>query len=83
MSISNYTIEELTRAKHQDDLVKSKYVEVHLDHLHMGLGGDDSWSPSVHKDALIDDSGWKFGLVLTPIHFQIDASDLYRLDDGS
>lgn len=83
MSISNYTIEELTRAKHQDDLVKSKYVEVHLDHLHMGLGGDDSWSPSVHKDALIDDSGWKFGLVLTPIHSQIDASDLYCLVDGS
>jgi len=77
MSISNYSVEELTKAKHQDELVKSKYVEVHLDHVHMGVGGDDSWSPSVHKDAQIDDSYWKFGLVLSPIPHQSDASDFY------
>tara|TARA_B100000519_G_scaffold38248_2_gene28089 strand:- start:1368 stop:4583 length:3216 start_codon:yes stop_codon:yes gene_type:complete len=83
MSISNYTLEDLTRAKHQDELTESKCVEVHLDHAHMGVGGDDSWSPSVHKDALIDDSGWKFGLVLTPIHSQSDASNLYYSVDTS
>ena len=33
-------IRRFTRAKHQDELTIN--VEVHLDHAHMGVGGDDS-----------------------------------------
>ena len=28
-------------------------LQVHLDHKHMGLGGDDSWSPCVHEQYLV------------------------------
>ena len=36
-------------AKHDYELVPDAYTHLHLDHRHMGVGGDDSWSPSLHK----------------------------------
>ena len=36
-------------AKHDYELTADKYTHLHLDHAHMGVGGDDSWSPSCHK----------------------------------
>ena len=37
----------LAAAKHEHELAPDRRVHVHLDAEHMGLGGDDSWSPSV------------------------------------
>ena len=42
-----YSLEALAAAKHEYELVKSEAVHLFLDHCHMGVGGDDSWSPSV------------------------------------
>lgn len=42
-----YNVETLGAAKHEHELTRSDLVHVFLDHRHMGIGGDDSWSPSV------------------------------------
>lgn len=39
---------------------------VHLDHAHVGVGGDDSWSPSVHEQYLVPPGLYRWGLVLAP-----------------
>lgn len=39
----------LSLARHDYELEPDKMNHVYLDHKHMGLGGDDSWSPSVHE----------------------------------
>ncbi|KAI3933017.1 hypothetical protein MKX01_041198 [Papaver californicum] len=44
MSASNYSTMELDRATHNEKLVKGDTIEVHLDHKHMGVRGDDSWT---------------------------------------
>ena len=31
---------------------KDGVVHLHLDSAHMGVGGDDSWSPTVHEEVL-------------------------------
>lgn len=36
-------------ARHDHEIVRDGRVHVYLDHRHIGSGGDDSWSPSVHK----------------------------------
>ena len=36
-------------AKHDYELSADPFTHLHLDHRHMGVGGDDSWSPSLHK----------------------------------
>jgi len=53
MSASYYGTAELDQATHVHKLVKGDDIEVHLDHKHMGLGGDDSWSPCVHEQYLV------------------------------
>ena len=39
----------LSLARHDYELQPDSMNHVYLDHRHMGLGGDDSWSPSVHE----------------------------------
>ena len=39
----------LMAAKHDYELKADTHTHLHLDHRHMGVGGDDSWSPSLHK----------------------------------
>ncbi|REL35869.1 beta-galactosidase [Thalassotalea euphylliae] len=65
-AVSQYSQENLTAAKHTHELVKSNAVHVYIDHQHMGIGGDDSWSPSVHSEYLLADSNYRYQLVLVP-----------------
>ncbi len=38
-----------------------------LDHAHMGVGGDDSWSPSTHEAYLVPPAAYSFSLALLPV----------------
>lgn len=49
VSWNRFSLESLAAAKHDFELQQDGRVHVHLDHRHMGVGGDDSWSPSVHE----------------------------------
>ncbi|RKF14449.1 beta-galactosidase [Alginatibacterium sediminis] len=53
LSASAYSIEQLNLAKHQSELKANGNIYLRLDHKHMGVGGDDSWSPSVHPEFLL------------------------------
>jgi len=63
-SASEYSAEQLTKATHTVDLVKSGRVYVNIDHVHMGIGGDDSWSPSVHPEHLVEGTRYQYELVI-------------------
>ena len=39
----------LSLARHDYELEPDSMNHVYLDHKHVGVGGDDSWSPSVHE----------------------------------
>jgi hypothetical protein len=51
-----------------------------MDAAHMGLGGDDSWSRSVHAQHLLRPGGepWDFALALRPLAEGDDADAAYR-----
>ncbi|KAL3697992.1 hypothetical protein R1sor_012068 [Riccia sorocarpa] len=53
MNVSLYTAQDLDVATHNEELKQSDKIQVHLDHKHMGVGGDDSWSPCVHEEYLV------------------------------
>lgn len=78
MSASYYSTAELDRATHNEELVKGNDIEVHLDHKHMGLGGDDSWSPCVHEDYLVHPVPHSFSIRLSPIFPSKSAEEIYR-----
>ncbi|KAK9283159.1 hypothetical protein L1049_011390 [Liquidambar formosana] len=78
MSASYYTTAELDRATHNEELIKGDNIEVHLDHKHMGLAGDDSWSPCVHDKYLIPAVPYSFSIRLCPITSATSCHDIYK-----
>jgi beta-galactosidase len=65
-SASPYTVAEFERARHNHELRPSEgdCIHFHIDTAHMGVGGDDSWSPTVHEEFLVPPKVYKFGIVL-------------------
>ncbi|USD66634.1 beta-galactosidase [Vibrio sp. SCSIO 43136] len=63
---SRYSQAMLATAKHTYDLVGADTIELNIDHAHMGVGGDDSWSPSVHQEFRLQKKHYRYALTLTP-----------------
>jgi beta-galactosidase len=61
---SLYSQDTLTIAQHTNELVADDVIYLHIDHLHMGVGGDDSWSPSTHKAYLLEGKQYRYSLTL-------------------
>jgi beta-galactosidase len=66
-SVSAFSLEAFDAATHDHDLVSDGFTHVHLDAAHMGVGGDDSWSPTVHKEFLVPPARYRFAVVLAPV----------------
>ncbi|EKN4693012.1 beta-galactosidase [Yersinia ruckeri] len=52
-SISRYSLQQLMDTTHQHLLKPETGTWLNIDGFHMGVGGDDSWSPSVDADYLL------------------------------
>ena len=63
-----YSLANLSLAQHDYELVPDKVNHVYLDHKHMGVGGDDSWSPSVHEKYTLQPGRFSFHVHLLPEH---------------
>ncbi|MDH5924922.1 beta-galactosidase [Vibrio lentus] len=61
-SVSRFGQQQLQQAKHTCDLVEQEQLFVYIDGFHMGIGGDDSWTPSVHDE---------FKLLEEHYHYQV------------
>ncbi|KAH9658218.1 Lactase [Citrus sinensis] len=78
LNASYYTTTELDRATHNEQLVKEDKIEVHLDHKHMGLGGDDSWTPCVHDKYLVPAVAYSFSIRLSPLTAATSGYGIYK-----
>lgn len=65
-NLSRYTLENLAQAKHTNELITDDKLYLRLDHVHMGVGGDDSWSPSVHDEFRLTGKAYQYQLTLKP-----------------
>jgi len=63
-SVRNYMDEDLDTARHDYELQKRDFVTLNLDHLQMGVGGDDSWGARTHPEFCIPAGEYSFSLVL-------------------
>ena len=60
-NVSPYSQADLDAAKHWSELEPTNSTHLFLDHLHMGVGGDDSWSSCVHDEFLVPPEKYAFG----------------------
>jgi beta-galactosidase len=63
-SIARFTTEDLDAATHTIDVPRRDKVYLHLDHLHMGVGGDIGWGKSVRPEYLVRPRPFRFALRL-------------------
>ncbi len=63
-SAQPYSLEQLMTTSHWHKLQPEDGVWLSFDHQHMGIGGDDSWTPSVHPEWLLNDHRWHYQLQL-------------------
>eukprot|EP01025_Chloroclados_australasicus_P019168 TRINITY_DN2033_c0_g1_i9.p1 TRINITY_DN2033_c0_g1~~TRINITY_DN2033_c0_g1_i9.p1 ORF type:complete len:1223 (-),score=161.18 TRINITY_DN2033_c0_g1_i9:1369-4983(-) len=66
MNASIYPIAAIEEAQHQSELWQDGFIHLHMDHVHMGVGGDDSWSPSVHKQYTVPPTKYSFSMGIVP-----------------
>lgn len=59
-NIQDYSDKALNDSKTTHNLVRGDGNWLHIDQKQMGLGGDDSWSPRVHKEFLLDNNVYKY-----------------------
>ena len=64
LSVHQYSLDNLTKATHTHMIKDDGPTTVNLDHLVMGLGGDDSWNPRTHKEYLIPQGTYSYSFTL-------------------
>ncbi|MEI2266496.1 beta-galactosidase [Erwinia sp. CGal63] len=63
-SLSRYGTEQLRDVSHRHLLRPEAGCWLHIDGWHMGVGGDDSWSPSVSPEYLLSASHYRYAVTL-------------------
>ncbi len=63
-SLNRHSLEQLRDTSHRHLLQAEDGCWLHLDAFHMGVGGDDSWSPSVSPEFLLSQQRWHYALTL-------------------
>jgi beta-galactosidase len=67
-NVHDYTDKDLLAAKRRAAVLnRGSSTVVNIDHVQMGLGGDDSWSPRVHEAYLIPARTYSYSYRLRPI----------------
>jgi beta-galactosidase len=64
-SVSRFGQAQLAQARHSHELKRQQGLFVYIDGYHMGVGGDDSWTPSVKPRYRLDDSNYRWGFSLS------------------
>ncbi|MFZ5942275.1 MAG: glycoside hydrolase family 2 TIM barrel-domain containing protein [Bacteroidota bacterium] len=70
VSVSTYSDSALYHAGHPYELKKDGQLYLDIDKVQSGLGGDDSWSESVHKDYLLKKRKYQYSWLLKPVRME-------------
>lgn len=62
LGLSPFSLQNVALAKHTNELKPEGCVYLRLDAEHMGVGGDDSWNPSVHDEYLLTKAEYRYAL---------------------
>ena len=66
-TVSDYGVNNLMQAQHTNELVEQPACHLYIDGFHMGVGGDDSWTPSVRPEYLLDAELYRWSFRLSTV----------------
>ena len=61
-----FTMDDLEKATHINELARSKTITVNLDYKQMGVGGDDSWGARTHPEYTLPAKAYSYRFRLRP-----------------
>ena len=73
-----YSLQDLEKAKHINDLPHRDYITVNLDYKQMGVGGIDTWSPRARplpQFRLSSSQSYNYGFYIIPYNSQMGSMD--------
>ena len=74
-----FSMEDLEKAMHINELPRRDFVTVNLDYKQMGVGGDDSWGARTHPEYLLPAKAYTYRFRLRPYSKDMgDANTLAR-----
>jgi beta-galactosidase/beta-glucuronidase len=79
VSLHEYSLENITSARHTNELIKAEYLTLNLDLLQMGLGGDDSWNPRTHEEFWVKPKSYNYSLMIAPFNDESTLTELNRI----
>ena len=69
-----FTMEDLEKATHINELPRRKTITVNLDYKQMGVGGDDSWGARTHPEYTLPAKAYSYQFRLRP--YTTDMGDI-------
>ncbi|MEJ2704075.1 MAG: glycoside hydrolase family 2 TIM barrel-domain containing protein [Sedimentisphaerales bacterium] len=72
-----FTMDDLEKARHIDELPRRDTITVNLDYKQMGVGGDDSWGARTHPEYTLPAKTYHYSFRLTP--YSPNLGDMGRL----
>ena len=74
-SVSDFGVDSLMNAQHTHEREEQDALHLHIDGFHMGVGGDDSWTPSTRPEYLLNarEFSWSFKLSVSDEGQALDA----------
>jgi beta-galactosidase len=80
-----YSMDDLETARHTNELPERNFITLNIDHLQMGVGGDDSWSEDArpHPEFRIPAGRHRYAFRIIPLSAGQEIDPLaYRLPAG-
>jgi hypothetical protein len=79
VSVHNYSLECLTKARTSLELVDASYVTLNVDLAQTGVGGDDSWTPRTKEKYRLTAPSYHYGFWLRPFGSLAERDALLQL----
>ena len=72
-----YTMEDLEKAKHINELPHRDTITVNIDYKQMGVGGDNSWGALTHSEYMLQVKPYSYSFRLMP--YNPERGDMNKL----
>ena len=66
-NVHHSNIDDFAEARHFHQILKHEEIFLNIDHVHAGLGGDNGWTPNLHKEFAVEAKTYKYGIVILPV----------------
>lgn len=82
VSAWNFLLEDIdyvpfnTERRHGGSILPRDLVWLNIDHLQMGVGGDNSWGAQIHPEYTITPQAWSYSFTLQSLQKSDDAAEL-------